>query len=42
MPGLNGRKFHLLPAASRTSTVSISRRLKISDNSFTSAMLRSL
>ena len=33
-PGLNGRKFHLVPAASKTSSVSIWSLLKIKESSF--------
>ena len=40
-PGRNGRKFHLVPAASSTSSVSMPRRLKISASSLISAMLTS-
>ncbi len=40
-PGRNGRKFHLLPAASNTSSVSIPRRLKSSASSLMSAMFTS-
>ena len=40
-PGRNGRKFHLLPAAFSTSSVSIPIRLKISASSLISAMLTS-
>ena len=37
-PGLNGIKFHLVPAAASTSWVSIPSRPKIIDSSFISAM----
>ena len=40
-PGRNGRKFHLVPAASSTSSVSMPILWKMSDSSFISAMLRS-
>ena len=40
-PGRNGRKFHFVPAACSTSSVSMSSLLKISASSFTSAMLTS-
>ena len=40
-PGRNGRKFHFVPAASRTSRVSMPRRLKISASSLMRAMLTS-
>ena len=40
-PGLKGRKFHFVPAASNTAWVSISRRLNILANSFTKAILMS-
>ena len=40
-PGRNGRKFHLVPAAISTSSVSMPRRLKISASSLISAMLTS-
>ncbi len=40
-PGRNGRKFHLVPAASRTSRVSMPMRSKMSESSFISAMFRS-
>ena len=40
-PGVNGRKFHFVPAASSTSSVSMPMRSKISASSFISAMLRS-
>ena len=40
-PGLNGKKFHLLPAASRTSWVSMSIRLNRTESSFINAMFRS-
>ena len=40
-PGRNGRKFHLVPAASSTSSVSMPILWKMSDSSFMSAMLRS-
>ena len=40
-PGVKFRKFHLLPAAARTSWVSISMRLKIIASSLISAMLTS-
>ena len=40
-PGRKGRKFHLVPAASRTSRVSIPIRVKILESSFTNAMLMS-
>lgn len=40
-PGLKGRKFHLVPAAASTSWVSMSRRWKMSANSFIMAMLTS-
>jgi hypothetical protein len=39
--GRNGRKFHFVPAASSTSSVSMPILLKISASSFISAMLRS-
>ena len=38
-PGLKGRKFHLVPAASKTALVSISNILKIFASSFTKAIL---
>ena len=38
-PGLKGKKFHLVPAASKTACVSISNKLKIFANSFTKAIL---
>jgi hypothetical protein len=38
-PGLKGKKFHLVPAAAKTSCVLISKRLKILANSFTKAIL---
>src|SRR5690606_21675144 len=41
-PGLKGRKFHLGPAASNTSWVSMFSRLKILDSSLTKAILMSL
>ena len=41
-PGLNGKKFHFVEAASNTSCVSIPSLLKILDNSLTKAMLISL
>ena len=41
MPGRKGRKFHLLPAASSTSSVSMPRRSKMTDSSLTRAMFRS-
>ncbi len=40
-PGRKGRKFHLVPAAARTSWVSRSSLSKISDSSFMSAIFRS-
>ena len=40
-PGLKGRKFHFVPAASKTSKVSIPSLPKIIDNSFISAILTS-
>ncbi len=40
-PGRNGRKFHFVPAACSTSSVSMPMRSKISDSSFISAMFRS-
>ncbi len=40
-PGRNGRKFHFVPAAWSTSSVSIPTRWKMSESSFISAMLRS-
>ena len=40
-PGRNGRKFHLLPAACSTSSVSMPSRLKIIASSLISAMLTS-
>ena len=40
-PGRKFRKFHLVPAAWSTSSVSMPSRWKISDSSFISAMLRS-
>ena len=40
-PGRNGRKFHFVPAASSTSSVSMPMRWKMIDSSFISAMLRS-
>src|SRR5690554_5200455 len=40
-PGRNGRKFHLVPAASSTSRVSMPRRLNRIARSLTRAMLRS-
>ncbi|MNP64297.1 hypothetical protein D3C76_1597810 [compost metagenome] len=40
-PGLNFRKFHLVPAASRTSSVSMPMRSKISASSFMRAMFKS-
>ena len=40
-PGRNGRKFHLVPAASSTSSVSMPSRSKMIASSFISAMLRS-
>ena len=40
-PGLKGRKFHFVPAAFSTSSVSMPMRWKISDSSFISAMFRS-
>ena len=41
-PGLNGKKFHFVPAASSTSCVFMSSKLKIFANSFTNAILISL
>jgi len=41
IPGLNGRKFHLVEAASSTSSVSIPIRLNIRASSLTNAMLMS-
>ena len=41
-PGLNGKKFHLLPAASKTAWVSIFNFLNSIANSFISAIFRSL
>ena len=41
MPGRKGKKFHLLPAASRTSKVSIPSLPKITDSSLTNAIFRS-
>ena len=41
-PGLNGRKFHLLAAASKTSCESMPKRLKINESSFMRAILTSL
>jgi len=40
-PGLKGRKFHLVPAASNTAWVSMPMRLNIFASSFTKAMLMS-
>ena len=40
-PGLKGRKFHLVEAASRTSVVSMPMRVKILESSLTKAMLMS-
>ena len=40
-PGVNSRKFHLVPAASSTSRVSIPSLPKMIDSSFMSAMLMS-
>ncbi|MNY24872.1 hypothetical protein D3C86_1586120 [compost metagenome] len=40
-PGRKGKKFHLLPAASSTSSVSMPRRSKITESSLTSAMFKS-
>ena len=40
-PGLNGKKFHLLPAASRTSIVSMSNLSKITDSSLIKAIFKS-
>ena len=40
-PGRKGKKFHLLPAASKTSSVSIPKRLKIKANSLIKAILTS-
>ena len=40
-PGLNFRKFHFVPAASKTSWVSIPNKLKILASSFTKAILMS-
>ncbi|MNL44757.1 hypothetical protein D3C87_1673520 [compost metagenome] len=40
-PGLKGRKFHFVPAASSTSSVSMSSRWKIRLNSFISAIFTS-
>ena len=40
-PGLKGKKFHFVPAASKTCWVSISKILKIFASSFTNAMLMS-
>ena len=40
-PGRKGRKFHLLPAAFSTSSVSMPRRLKMSASSLMRAMLTS-
>ena len=40
-PGLKGRKFHFVPAASSTSLVSMPISRKILASSFTKAMLRS-
>ncbi len=40
-PGRKGRKFHFVPAAFSTSSVSMPMRWKMSDSSLTSAMLRS-
>ena len=37
-PGLNGIKFHLVPAASNTSVVSISNKLNIFASSLTKAI----
>ena len=41
-PGLKGRKFHLVPVASNTSSVSIYSLLKRTESSFTKAILISL
>ena len=40
-PGWKFRKFHLVPAASSTSRVSMPREWKRTESSFISAMLRS-
>jgi hypothetical protein len=40
-PGLNGKKFHLVPAASKTSCVSIFILLKSIDNSLIKAIFKS-
>ena len=40
-PGRNGRKFHLVPAASSTSLVSMPSRSKMMASSLTKAMFRS-
>ena len=40
-PGLNGRKFHFVPAAASTSWVSMPMASNIIASSFTSAMLTS-
>ena len=41
-PGRNGRKFHLVPAAFKTSSVSIPNLLKINASSLTKAIFTSL
>ena len=40
-PGRKGRKFHLVPAASNTSWVSMPSLLKIMDSSFIRAIFKS-
>ena len=40
-PGRNGRKFHLVPAASSTSVVSMPILVKMRESSLTKAMLMS-
>lgn len=40
-PGLNGRKFHFVEAASSTSIVSIPMRVNIFESSLTKAMFMS-
>ena len=40
-PGRNGRKFHLVPAAASTASVSMPMRLKMMANSLIRAMFRS-
>ena len=41
-PGLNGKKFHFVAAASKTDLVLIFNLLKIIENSFTRAIFTSL